>query len=94
MLKSRFYMILVLNDLCPQNLFIGGPWAPGGPGHHKILAAVYGEVWRPHNFKQIYNNLKVYFKRIRKNKNFINFFIIYSKFSLNFQNSLIFSINF
>ena len=51
MFKSCFEMILVLNDLCPQNIFIGGPWGSGGPGP-QILTAVLGR-WgggRPQNF--------------------------------------------
>ena len=72
-----------------HRLYVGAWGAPGIP---KVQPLYLGGVWRPQNFKQIYNNLKIYFKRIRKN--FTNFFIICSKFSLNFQNSLKFSIIF
>ena len=80
---------------CVQKIYSyvvrGGLGAPGTP---KFQPLYLGKVCRPKNFEQIYNNLNVYFKRIRKNKNFTNFFIICSKFSLNFQNSLKFSIIF
>ena len=43
-------MILVLNELCLQNIFIGYPWGPGGTGHPKILAAVFGWGAEPPKF--------------------------------------------
>ena len=42
-------MILVLNDICPQNIFIGGPWGPGALAP-QILTAVLGGGGRPQNF--------------------------------------------
>ena len=42
MFKRCFEMILILNDICPQNIFIGGPWKAWGPGPPKILTAVLG----------------------------------------------------
>ena len=95
MFKSCFEMILVLNDLCPQNIFIGGPWGPGGPVPSNILTAIL-EGWRtPPKFSQIYNHLEVYLNIIRKigklQKFLHKLFNIFSNFQNLYKLSIIFA---